>query len=105
MSGEDLLARLRLVQQEPSNRLAGKFRVDFDSSEIDTMIDALLRPEVRHSCASTSNYPAMAERALRLIERNGIRESEAIEGITHLVDCAGLEHATKALEDDDAVPF
>lgn len=106
MSGEDLRQRLDRARET----LTGKARfrstyLSLNLGQVEILIEALNRPEVRQTCASTSNYPAMAERALRLIQRNRISESEAIEGITHLVDCAGLEHATKAVEDDDVVPF
>lgn len=78
--------------------------VSLDWTEFDLLIAALSRPAAP-TCASTTNYPIMAERALRLITRNGIRDNEAIEMVTHLVDCAGLDYAKEAVEADDAVPF
>ena len=79
--------------------------IQIDRDETHLLIEALARPEVRHSCASTTNYSVMAERALRLIARNGIADGEAIEMVTHLVDCAGIDYAKDAVEVDDAVPF
>lgn len=102
----DLLTRLK-VAREDLGVGPGRATVPMDLyvNEVDLLIEALQRPEVRQSCASTSNYPIMAERALRLIARNGIRDGGGIELIDHLVDCAGLDYATAAVEGDDAVPF
>jgi len=99
-------ARLQHARDELFNKPGlGNVPIDFDVDEIDRLIEALQRPEELQSCASTSNYPVMAERALRLVTRNRVSDSEAIEGICHLVDCAGFHYAKQAVEDDDAVPF
>ena len=100
----DLLARLQAARATTDSARVPA-NLDLAINEIDLLIDALQRPEVRQSCASTSNYPVMAERALRLISRNRVSDREAIEGITHLVDCAGLDYAQQDLEDGDDVPF
>lgn len=106
IADQNLLARLRPARNELFAKPAlGNVPIDFDVDELDRLIEALQRPEVRQSCASTSNYPVMAERALRLISRNRVSDNEAMETIANLVDSAGLDFAKEDVEDDDDVPF
>jgi hypothetical protein len=57
-----------------------------------------------HGCETYTNYPELAERAVRIVAANKVSHPRAIELIVDLVENAGVDRARLLCLDDD-VPF